>query len=729
MTRPGRVGVLGLVMTALLLQGGRAAAPGLPFTEDFNDTNLRDAARTNADWSTEKQALLLAWRQRHYGTFGATVTGSDVSDDMVSADSVALGDVDGDGDLDLVVGVANGPNRLYLNNGTADPWIGVTGSDISADADFTYSVALGDVDGDGDLDLVAGNIQQPNRLYLNNGTADPWGGVKGSNISDDVGGTHSVALGDVDGDGDLDLVAGNSPLPSRLYLNNGTSDPWSGAVGSNISDDLGDAYSVALGDVDGDGHLDLVVGNYDQPNRLYLNNGSADPWGGVAGSDITADSDLTFSVALGDVDGDGDLDLVVGNYAQNRLYLNNGTSDPWGGVAGIGITSDANFTRSVALGDVDGDGDLDLVAGNFNQPDRLYINNGSSDPWGGVVGTSITADTLYTTATALGDVDGDGDLDLVAGTSFNQPNRLYLNDGTTSPWNGGTGSNLSADTGRTLSIALGDVDRDGDLDLVAGRYGQTNRLYLNNGTSDPWNGVVGSDISTDAGATEAVALADVDGDGHLDLVVGNLDQPNRLYLNNGTSNPWNGVTGSDITSDAGSTDSVALGDVDGDGDLDLVAGNRGQPNRLYMNNGTTDPWAGVGGSDITSDADATSFVTLGDVDGDGDLDLVAGNAGQANRLYLNNGTADPWNGVAGSDITSDSDSTSSVALGDVDRDGDLDLVAGNAGQANRLYLNNGTADPWGGVVGYDITAEGNATDSVVLGDVDGDGDLDLIAGN
>ncbi|MCP3980261.1 MAG: hypothetical protein GY716_13230, partial [bacterium] len=715
------------VAALLLLTVGqaRAATPGLPFTEDFSDDALRDAALTNANWSTREQALLLAFRERRYGVFAGS-TGSDIDTDADLTHSIDLGDVDGDGDLDLVVGNSNARNRLYLNNGSADPWNGVSGSDITTDAEFTASVALGDVDGDGDFDLVAGNSDARNRLYLNNGMADPWNGVSGSDITTDTEDTLSVALGDVDGDGDLDLVAGNSSQTNRLYLNNGSADPWSGVSGSDVTTDMDLTNALALGDVNGDGALDLVAGNNGQTNRLYLNNGSADPWNGVSGSDITADASPTRSVMLGDMDGDGDLDLVAGNSTTNRLYLNNGEADPWNGVTASLITTHPEDTFAVALGDVDGDGELDLVAGNNGQVNRSYLSNGTANPWNGASGSDITTDTDNTRPVALGDVDGDGDLDLVAGGLTT--NRLYLNNGSADPWSGVSGSDITTDADSTLAVALGDVDGDGDLDLVAGNSA-INRLYLNNGTADPWNGVSGSDITTDTGFTFSVALGDADGDGDLDLVAGNRERANRLYLNNGTTSPWIGVSGSDITTDDDDTLSVALGDVDGDGDLDLVVGNRDQTNRLYPNNGGADPWNGVSGSDVTTDADYTISVALGDVDGDGDLDLVAGNRFEAKRLYLNNGTADPWNGVSGSELTSDADNLFSVALGDVDGDGDLDLVAGIRDQTIRLYRATGGAGAWNGVAGSAVTTDADYTISMALGDVDGDGDLDLVAGN
>jgi predicted nucleotidyltransferase len=294
----------------------------------------------------------------------------------VRTNSLALGDVDRDGDLDLVVGIG-AQSRLYLNDGTGT-FADATASRLPIGIYSTRSLALGDVDRDGDLDLVLGNDNQQSRLYLNNGTGT-FTDATASRMPVGIYDTHSLALGDVDGDGDLDLVLGNSGQQSRLYLSDG-SGTFTDATASRLPVGIHVRYSsLAFGDVDGDSDLDLVVGgNYGQQSRLYLNDGKGQFTDATA-SRLPIGIYSTRSLALGDVDRDGDLDLALGNRGQqSRLYLNDGTgtfTDATASRLPVGIYT----TTSLALGDVDRDGDLDLVLGNWGGnvgggQNRLYLN-------------------------------------------------------------------------------------------------------------------------------------------------------------------------------------------------------------------------------------------------------------------------------------------------------------------------------------------------------------------
>jgi hypothetical protein len=644
---------------------------------------------------------------------GVLFVGGWTSDETNDTFAVAWGDVDGDGDLDLAVGNGSGlggqPNQIYRNDGQGDlslAW------QSTGDARISYAVDLGDMDGDGDLDLAVGNSQESNQVYRNDGTGDlslAW------QSTGDASDTRGIAWGDMDDDGDLDLAVANAWEVNQVYRNEGD------ATFSLFWESTGDAsstQSVAWGDMDGDGRLDLAFGNNNaQANQIYRNDGAG---GFVLAWESTGDGKETMSLVPGDMDGDGDLDLAVGNYNMfeaevNQIYRNEGD---WSFSLVWESIGDLKSTLSVAWGDLDSDGDLDLAAGNASEVNQVYRNEGGASfalVW------ESTADSKFTSSVAWGDMDGDGDLDLAFGNSNSVVNQIYRNESTQSfpvAWES------TGDAQWTESIAWGDMDGDGDLDLAFANYGSAaNQVYRNDG---PGSFSLAWQSLDDLKDTCSVAWGDMDGDGDLDLAFGNSNGVvNQVYRNEGAGGfnvAWESVA------DAKDTSDVAWGDMDGDGDLDLAFANggvfAGEVNQVYRNE--------VAGSftlawESTGDAKDTASVAWGDMDGDGDLDLAFGNRyafeGEVNQVYRNEGGERftlAW------ESTGDWKWTESAVWGDMDGDGDLDLAFGNSLQVNQVYRNEGDGTF---SLAWQSTGDAKATSSVAWGDWDGDGDFDLAVGN
>ena len=322
--------------------------------------------------------------------------------------------------------------------------------------------------------------------------------------------TRSVAVGDLDGDGDLDAFTANFAQGNRVWLN-------SGGVFSDSGQSLGasSSFAVALGDLDGDGDLDAFVGNSGfggEANHVWFNNGS----GVFTDSGQDLGNSLSRGVALADLDGDGDLDGFVSNSAGgSHVWQNNGN----GNFSDVGQNIGSSNAFGVSLGDLDGDGDTDALIANVNQPNRIWLNaNGVFSDSGQLMGDHSSRDV------ALGDLDGDGDLDAFVANSSGDGDRVWQNDGN------GVLSDTGQDLGRDLdeAVQLGDLDGDGDLDaFTAGRT--ANRVWRNEGG-----------VFTNAGqslgnhGSYGVGLGDFDGDGDLDAITANsLGGANRVWRNTG----------------------------------------------------------------------------------------------------------------------------------------------------------------------------------------------------
>jgi hypothetical protein len=349
---------------------------------------------------------------------------------------------------------------------------------LQRDADPTFKIAAGDVNGDGAMDIVCANMGSTmpgtqNRLYLNDGVGNLTD-VTATHLPAAVDWTGAVELGDIDGDGDLDIFFGNAAAQgSRLYLNDGTGRFTDVTAARGIATTR-TVYAAAMADVDFDRDLDIIARDY-----LFLNDGRG------FFTDVSAThlpgTTAAWGMAVGDVDFDRDLDIVyAGVNAQPQLWLNDGTGkfvDATSNLPQMQVDSRGTF----GLADVDFDRDLDLYFPNNLKQNQLWLNDGTG-MFTDVTATNLPVELHSEYAATLVDVDGDFDVDALTANSSGGAtpfqNRLYLNDGR-GVFTDATATRMGNLPSVSVALAATDLDQDGDADIVYGNWNPSNEIWFN----------------------------------------------------------------------------------------------------------------------------------------------------------------------------------------------------------------------------------------------------------
>jgi uncharacterized protein YjdB len=768
---------------------------------------------------------------------------------------VAIGDLDGDGKADLAV-VNNGSSTVSVFRNTSSSGA-ITAGSFAAKVDFTtgtgpVSVAIGDLDGDGKADLAVANYDNSTVSVFRNTSSS--GAITSGSFAAKVdfttgSGPVSVSIGDLDGDGKADLAVANLSSATVSVLRNTSSSGaiTAGSFAAKVDFTTGtNPHSVAIGDLDGDGKADLAVSNYGSTSVSVFRNTSSS--GAITAGSFAAKVDFTtgtnpHSVAIGDLDGDGKADLAVTNNgsATVSVFRNTGSS---GAITAASFAAKVDFTtgtnpRIVSIGDLDGDGKADLAVANYGSTSVSVFRNTSSS--GAITSGSFAARVNFTTGTqpvgvAIGDLDGDGKADLavsnygsntvsvirnsplivppaisavsplvgypassvtITGANFNTTpanNIVYFGaTRATVTTASATSLTVTVPTGATYmpvsvnntasaltgysqypflptfdnsayipgtvnmngkvdfttgtnpySVAIGDLDGDGKADLAVVNNGSSTVSVFHN-TSSSGAITAGSfaakvDFTTGTNPV-SVSIGDLDGDGKADLAVANFSSATVSVFRN-TSSSGVITAGSfaakvDFATGANPI-SVAIGDLDGDGKADLAVANYTSNNvSVFRNTGSSGAITAASFAAKVDFATGTNprIVAIGDLDGDGKADLAVANQSSATVSVFRN-TSSSGAITAGSFAAKVDFATGnqpySVAIGDLDGDGKADLAVANNGSNNVSVFRNTSSS--GAITSGSFAAKVDFTTGtnpriVSIGDLDGDGKADLAVAN
>ncbi|MCE5280755.1 MAG: S-layer homology domain-containing protein [Deltaproteobacteria bacterium] len=481
-------------------------------TADYNDPNSAEIYLMNADGSN-----------RHKLTDNRAVDGGPAW--SPDGKQIAFSS-NRDGTFQIYVMKADGTDVRPLTSGSANnigpawspdgKWIA-----FSSDRDgspYTYQIYRMKADGSDLVRLTHSSGSDFNAVWKPV-SSTPSAQITAAAFSDSgqkLGVGYGISTGDLDGSGSEDVVIFYDETGNTVWLNDGkgsfTASPQPCGYG----------FWSAIGRLDSDNSLDFLTIGLQHPGQVFLNDGKGQFHSN--GQELTTEG--SWGAALGDLDNNGTLDAFVASEGPDSVWFNDGKDHFTDSGQRLGTT----HTSAVALGDLDGDGDLDAVTGGWDEPARVWLNDGKGQFTDS--GQILMPASNHVHSIALGDLNGDHHLDAFLGLAGPQNgSRVFLNDG----------HGVFHDSGQVLSdslthrVALGDLDKDGDLDAVTACGNQPAdalsgvRIWVNDGTGHFTDGgwVVQNKY------TCGVALGDLDRDGMLDLIISHGDPgaPTEVWMN------------------------------------------------------------------------------------------------------------------------------------------------------------------------------------------------------
>jgi hypothetical protein len=573
-----------------------------------------------------------------------------ISSLAIGVSHLDLADVDGDGDVDVVVG-SPGNNRVILfknTNGTGQTWTMISIAPIQV----PQAIAFADINRDGAPDIVTTDADQ--LIWLNNSSGDGSSWVS-TVIETNLTGVIDLLVSDLDKDGALDVVSTSSAGPVSLHINMlGDGSTW---LNQAILP-LAFASDLELADINRDGLPDLILAVPGLNTLAWLPNQGAHSFG--AATTIADNLSSVWALTSGDLDSDGWVDIVVGLAGDDVVMAFPGLA---GSVfaAPVLVENSFNDPHALLLMDTDMDGDEDVFFLSTSDADiGVAINENMhrrADAFcdDQLVGSVANASTVYT---AAADLDGNGKMDLLTLEDSGATLVAHLNNLLT----GFDRVVLRTGLSGARHLETVDLDRDGVLDVITHSFDFLDeRLLMINGST-----LVTTELNTLRYKAAVFAVADLDRDGDADIVAGS-DTSNdiRWFVNAGAPI----VAMSPTTIATGVTDprDIAIGDLDGDGRLDVVVSSGAQDRVTWYKQPAFGSWQS---RTINATMDNPERVELADMDGDGDLDVVH-TAGGGLLWYentLGNGTS--WT----THMLSNAAFGPHLQVRDVDADGDQDLV-------------------------------------------------------